>query len=61
MKSIELKELRSETLGELELIQKTAEAEENRDLTEEENTTVDALLAKADYYATKIKRRLKSH
>ena len=56
MKSIELKELRSETLGELELIQKTAEAEENRDLTEEENTTVDALLAKADDYATKIKR-----
>ena len=56
MKSIELKELRSETLGELEVIQKTAEAEENRDLTEEENATVDALLAKADDYATKIKR-----
>jgi HK97 family phage major capsid protein len=56
MKSIELKELRTEVLGELELIQKTAEAEENRDLTEEENTTVDALLAKADDYATKIKR-----
>jgi HK97 family phage major capsid protein len=56
MKSIELKELRSETLGELEVIQKTAEAEENRDLTEEENTTVDALLAKADDYASKIER-----
>ena len=56
MKSIELKELRSETLGELEVIQKTAEAEDNRDLTEEENTTVDALLAKADDYASKIKR-----
>jgi len=56
MKSIELKELRSETLGELEVIQKTAEAEENRDLTEEENTSVDALLAKADDYSTKIKR-----
>jgi len=56
MKSIELKELRSETLGELEVIQKTAEAEENRDLTEEENATVDALLAKADDYASKIKR-----
>ena len=34
MKSIELKELRSEVLGELEVIQKTAEAEDNRDLTE---------------------------
>ena len=56
MKSIELKELRSETLGELEVIQKTAEAEDNRDLTEEENTTVDALLAKADDYSTKIER-----
>ena len=56
MKSIELKELRSETLGELEVIQKTAEAEENRDLTEEENATVDALLAKADDYASKIER-----
>ena len=56
MKSIELKELRSETLGELEVIQKTAEAENNRDLTEEENTTVDALLAKADDYSTKIER-----
>ena len=56
MKSIELKELRSETLGELEVIQKSAEAEENRDLTEEENTTVDALLAKADDYASKIER-----
>ena len=56
MKSIELKELRSETLGELEVIQKTAEAEDNRDLTEEENTNVDALLAKADDYSTKIKR-----
>jgi HK97 family phage major capsid protein len=56
MKSIELKELRSETLGELEVIQKTAEAENNRDLTEEENTTVDALLAKADDYASKIVR-----
>ena len=56
MKSIELKELRSETLGELEVIQKTAEAEKNRDLTEEENTTVDALLAKADDYSTKIER-----
>ena len=48
--------MRSETLGELEVIQKTAEAEENRDLTEEENTSVDALLAKADDYSTKIKR-----
>ena len=56
MKSIELKELRSEVLGELEVIQKTAEAEENRDLTEEENTSVDALLAKADDYASKIER-----
>ena len=56
MKSIELKELRSEVLGELEVIQKTAEAEENRDLTEEENTSVDALLAKADNYASKIER-----
>ena len=56
MKSIELKELRSETLGELEVIQKTAEAENDRDLTEEENTTVDALLAKADDYSTKIER-----
>lgn len=56
MKSIELKELRSEVLGELEVIQKSAEAEENRDLTEEENTTVDALLAKADDYASKIER-----
>ena len=56
MKSIELKELRSATLGELEVIQKSAEAEENRDLTEEENTTVDALLAKADDYSTKIER-----
>ena len=56
MKSIELKELRAETLGELEVIQKTAEAENNRDLTEEENTNVDALLAKADDYSTKIKR-----
>ncbi len=56
MKSIELKELRAEVLGELEVIQKTAEAEENRDLTEEENTSVDALLAKADDYASKIKR-----
>jgi HK97 family phage major capsid protein len=56
MKSIELKELRAETLGELEVIQKTAEAEENRDLTEEENTNVDVLLAKADDYASKIER-----
>ena len=56
MKSNELKELRSETLVELEVIQKTAEAEDNRDLTEEENTTVDALLAKADDYSTKIER-----
>ena len=56
MKSNELKELRSEVLGELEVIQKTAEAEENRDLTEEENTSVDALLAKADDYSTKIER-----
>ena len=56
MKSNELKELRSETLVELEVIQKTAEAEENRDLTEEENTTVDALLAKSDDYASKIVR-----
>ena len=56
MKSNELKELRSETLVELEVIQKTAEAEDNRDLTEEENTTVDALLAKSDDYASKIVR-----
>jgi len=56
MKSIELKELRSETLGELEVIQKTAELEDDRDLTEEENRTVDALLAKADDYSTKIER-----
>ena len=34
--SIELKELRSDVLGELEAIKLTAEAEENRDLTEEE-------------------------
>ena len=56
MKSNELKELRSETLGELEVIQKTAEAEENRDLTEDENKSVDALLAKADDYSSKIER-----
>ena len=56
MKSKELKELRSETLGELEVIQKTAEAEDNRDLTEDENSKVDALLAKTDDYASKIER-----
>ena len=56
MKSIELKELRADVLAELEVIQKTAEAEENRDLTEDENTQVDALLAKADVFSTKIKR-----
>ena len=54
--SIELKELRSDVLGELEAIKLTAEAEENRDLTEEENTNVDALLTKVDDLASKIER-----
>ena len=55
-KSIVLKEERAEVLGELEVIQKTAEAEDNRDLTENEQKDVDALLAKADNYTTKIER-----
>ena len=47
-KSIVLKEERAEVLGELEVIQKTAEAEDNRDLTENEQKDGDALFAKAD-------------
>ena len=53
--SIELKELRSDYISKLEVIKKTAELED-RDLTKEENTEMDSVLAKVDDMDVKIKR-----
>ena len=43
--SIELKEVRSDYISKLEVLKKTAELED-RDLTQEENTEMDSVLAK---------------
>jgi HK97 family phage major capsid protein len=53
--SITLKENRSDALGQLEEIKDLAVAEE-RDLTDDENTKVDELLASVDSIDTKIER-----
>ena len=53
--SIELKELRNDIISELEVIKETATAEE-RDLTSDENDSMDSLLKKADDISVKIER-----
>ena len=53
--SKELKEMRSDIIGKLEEIKLIAENEE-RDLTTEENTSVDELLTDADNMDAKIER-----
>ena len=53
--SIELKELRSDIISQLENIKDVASTEK-RDLTEEENRQVDGLLADVDNLDTKIER-----
>ena len=57
--SIELKELRSDIISQLEVIKEVATAEE-RDLTQEENTEMDELLKEVDSYDVKIKRSEKA-
>ena len=53
--SIELKEMRNDIIDSLEVIKETATAEE-RDLTSEENDSMDSLLKNADELAAKIER-----
>jgi len=53
--SIELKEMRSDSITKLEVLKKTAELED-RDLTQEENTEMDSVLQKIDDMDVKIKR-----
>ncbi len=53
--SIELKELRNDVIDSLEVIKETATAEE-RDLTSEENDSMDSLLKEADELSAKIER-----
>tara|TARA_R100000656_G_scaffold14887_2_gene14619 strand:+ start:157 stop:1395 length:1239 start_codon:yes stop_codon:yes gene_type:complete len=55
-KSLELKELHSDTISKLEAIEKIASDDENRELTESEVKEVDTLLANADEISTKIER-----
>ena len=55
MKSLELKELRSDTISKLEAIQVAAE-NEKRELNADETTDVDSLLQKCDDFDVKIKR-----
>ena len=55
MKSLELKELRSDTISKLEAIQIAAE-NEKRELNADETTEVDSLLQKCDDFDVKIKR-----
>ena len=57
--SLELKELRSEFISSLEVMKKTAENEE-RDLTQEENTEMDTILKKIDDMDVKIERAEKA-
>ena len=53
--SIELKEMRNDIIDSLEVIKETATAEE-RDLTSEENDSMDSLLKNADELSAKIER-----
>ena len=53
--SIELKELRSDIISQLENIKDVASTEK-RDLTEDENNQVDGLLTDVDNLDTKIER-----
>lgn len=53
--SIELKEMRNDIISKLEVIKETATAEE-RDLTSEENDSMDSLLKDADKLSVKIER-----
>ena len=53
--SIELKEMRNDIIDSLEVIKETATAEE-RDLTSEENDSIDSLLKNADELSAKIER-----
>ena len=53
--SIELKELRSDIISQLENIKDVASTEK-RDLTEDENNQVDGLLTEVDNLDTKIER-----
>jgi len=53
--SIELKEMRNDIIDSLEVIKETATAEE-RDLTSDENDSMDSLLKNADELAAKIER-----
>jgi len=55
MKSLELKELRSDAISKLEAIQIAAE-DEKRELNADETTDVDSLLQKCDDFDVKIKR-----
>ena len=55
MKSLELKEMRSDTISKLEAIQIAAE-DEKRELNADETTDVDSLLQKCDDFDVKIKR-----
>lgn len=53
--SIELKEMRSDLISKLEVIKEVATNEE-RDLTNDENTEMDGILTKVDDIDTKIVR-----
>ena len=57
--SLELKEMRSEFISSLEVMKLTAENEE-RDLTQDENTEMDTILKKVDEMDVKIERAEKA-